>query len=336
MTSTEIAAANKIILGTTEADAMYIGSTLIWQKSGGGSQVHDYSLDYFTIESLQDGNKISATKNSSNKNPEIYYSLDNGTTWSSQTLSSGTITFGTIDTGEKIIFKSSQSQWASAWNQYNRFNASKNFKVYGNVMSLVNGSNFTTDSSFLSNSTHNLAGLFYGTTTLVDASDLILPATTLYPSSYNGMFRGCTNLVNGPKLLPALDIPTDAYSSMFEGCVNLVEGPEIMAITASGNTALNRMFCMSRSSKVTCAMTKSPIIRITNPSSYNNVFQQLFAGNGNINEVIILAQGTNLSFANWLANTSSGGVIKKPSATTLTSGGNGVPSGWTTVDYTQS
>jgi len=30
MTSTEIAAASKVMLGTTEAVAMYIGSTLIW------------------------------------------------------------------------------------------------------------------------------------------------------------------------------------------------------------------------------------------------------------------------------------------------------------------
>ena len=58
MTSTEIASASKVMLGTTEADAMYIGSTLIWQKSGGSQQEHDYSLDYLTIESLQDNNEI--------------------------------------------------------------------------------------------------------------------------------------------------------------------------------------------------------------------------------------------------------------------------------------
>ena len=32
MTNTEIANASKIMLGSTEAVAMYIGSTLIWQK----------------------------------------------------------------------------------------------------------------------------------------------------------------------------------------------------------------------------------------------------------------------------------------------------------------
>ena len=34
MTNTEIAAANKIMLGTTEVAAMYIGSMLIWQNTG--------------------------------------------------------------------------------------------------------------------------------------------------------------------------------------------------------------------------------------------------------------------------------------------------------------
>jgi hypothetical protein len=87
------------------------------------------------------------------------------------------------------------------------------------------------------------------------------------------MFRGATNLIYGPKILPALNIPHDGYSSMFEGCTSLVEAPEILATTVSGDTALTRMFCMNRSSRVTAAMTKSPILRITNPSSYNNVYQ---------------------------------------------------------------
>ena len=60
---------------------------------------------------------------------------------------------------------------------------------------------------------------------------------------------------------------------MFEGCTSLVEAPEILATTVSGNTALSRMFCMNRNSKVTAAMTESPIIRVTNPLDYTNVFQ---------------------------------------------------------------
>lgn len=334
MTSTDIAAAEKIMLGSIEAGAMYIGDTLLWPIGGGQ---HNYANDYFTIESLQNSNTISLVKvKSCSVSPTIYYSTNDGQSWSSVTASSTTTNIATINTGDKLLLKSTNNNLATAWDTYNKLNGSKQFKVYGNIMSLLNGDNFINNSQFASGSTHNLCGLFYGVTTLTDASDLILPATTLAAYCYNGMFRGNTNLVNGPKLLPALDVPADAYSSMFEGCVKLVEGPEISATTVSGNTAINRMFCMNRNSKVTAAMTKSPIIRITNPQDYTNVYQQLFCGNGNLTEVTILAQGTNLSFTNWLSYTSSGGVIKKLSATTLTSGNNGVPSGWTTTTYTES
>lgn len=261
-------------------------------------------------------------------NPTLSYSLDDGETWSISTIS-GTVTFGTINTGQKIIFKGNNTKFATAWDTYNYFTASKQFKVYGNIMSMFNGDNFKTNHEFDSSTAFNCAGLFR-TTYLVDASNLILPALTLYESSYNGMFRGATNLVYGPKILPALDIPHDGYSSMFEGCTSLVEAPEILATTVSGNTALTRMFCMNRNSKVTAAMTKGPVLRITNPLSYTNVYQQLFCGNGNLTEVTILVQAANLTFSNWLNCTNTGGVIKTLSGTTFSSGVSGLPSGWTT------
>jgi hypothetical protein len=293
----------------------------------------DYSTQYFTIESLQDSNEIKMNRNKTPNNPILSYSLDDGETWTTTTIS-GAVTFATINTGDKIIFKGNNTKYATVWDTYNFFNATKQFKVYGNIMSLFNGDDFKENSEFNSN-THHCAGLFR-TTYLVDASNLILPATILYESSYNGMFRGCSNLVNGPKLLPALNIPPDGYSSMFESCTSLVEAPEMLATTVSGDAALNRMFCMNRTRIVTAAMTKSPILRITNPGSYTNVYQQLFCGNGNITEVTILAEGTDLSFTNWLGYTNSGGVIKKLSTTTLKSGYDGIPSGWTAVDYTES
>ena len=332
MTSTEITNASKIMLGTTQAVAMYIGSTKIW-PTGSAPQPHDYSQDYFTIESLQDSNAIKMQRNKTPNNPTLSYSLDDGETWTTTTIS-GTVTFATINTGDKIIFKGINNRISTAWDTYNYFNGTKQFKVYGNIMSLFNGDDFKTNREFKRGTSNQCAGLLR-TAYLVDASNLILPALTLYTGIYNGMFREATNLVYGPKLLPALDVPHDGYSSMFEGCTSLVEAPEILATTVSGETALNRMFCMSRNNQVTAAMTKSPILRITNPQDYNNVYQQLFSGNGNMAEVTILAEGTNLEFAKWLERVSSTGVIKKLSTTTLTTGIYGVPSGWTTETYVE-
>lgn len=332
MISTDITAASAVYLGSVAAQKMYIGSTLIWQQSG-GQQEHDYSQDYFTIESLEDNNNITATKNGSSKSPVIYYSIDGGETWNNQTLSSGTISFGTINTGESILFKCEIDSWASAWNAYNKFNGSKNFKVYGNSMSLLYGDNFTNNSEFGSNSTYNLCGLFYEAAYIVDASNLIMPALTCKTSCYNGMFRGCTNLLHAP-LLPALYSAQDCYSSMFEGCINLEKAPEINLINLS-ITCCKRMFCMSRSAKLTTPkMTKGPILKVQ--SGNTNCYEEMFKGNGNLVEVTCLLTNHSVGTKNWLLNCSNTGTFYKGPNTTWGSGTGAIPSGWTIQEYTES
>lgn len=299
----------------------------------------DFSTRYFTIESLEDSNAITLNVHSSTTGNTLYYSMDNGTNWTQLSSGSGSKSIATLNSGEKVLIKATsstsgnQAKWATDYNKNSYFNSTKTYKIYGNAMSLLVGDNFATADTITE--TFALCGLFYGgnnSSNLLNAKNLVLSATGLTVSSYNGLFRGCSSLQYGPAVLPALIVYQDGYSSMFEGCISLVEAPEISATTISGATALNRMFCMNRNSKVTAAMTKGPVLRITNPNAYANSYQQLFAGNGNITEVTILAEGTNLSFTNWLSNVPAIGVIKKLSATTFTSGVSGVPSGWSTQD----
>jgi uncharacterized protein YjdB/uracil-DNA glycosylase len=300
---------------------------------------NDFSSMYFTIHSLEDNNVIHIRRSGPTNNIENY-SLDGGENWQVMTSGSGDKTIATLNSGDTMLVKCVTNAWASDYNKCNSFYSTKNIKVYGNIMSLLYGDNFTGQTSATTKCA--LCGIFFGTTspssanpntTLVSANNLVLPATTVGVSTYNGMFRVCTNLVDCPRLLPATTLYQDTYSSMFEGCTSLVEGPEIMATTianTSSTSCMQRMFCMNRNSKVTAAMTKSPVLRIVNPTIAGNTYQQLFCGNGSLTEVTILAEGTNLSFANWLNNVSSSGVIKKLSATTLTNNSvNGKPSGWT-------
>ena len=335
MTSTEIAAASKIMLGATEAVAMYIGSTLIWQKSGGGQQEHDYSLDYFTIESLQDSNEIKMQRSKNPNNPTLSYSLDDGETWTTITAQ-GTVTFGTINTGDTIIFKGNNARLATAWDTYNYFTASKQFKVYGNVMSLLNGDNFTTNSEFATGTTHNFCGLLR-TDKLVDASNLILSALTLYSSSYNGMFRGATALQHGPQMLATTPTGTECCSSMFEGCINLEEAIEINFTSLSQQCCM-RMFLMDRNNKITTPkMTKSPILRCQTPAV--DCYKEMFKGNGNLNEITCLITSTGINCtSNWVANacTEIGTFYKHPDKNDWEPGISGsFPSTWTVVDYTE-
>jgi hypothetical protein len=142
---------------------------------------------------------IKIGKNKSQSNISLSYSTDNGSTWTDLTIRDNT-NFATINTGDKIMFKGINDGIATAWDTYYRFNASKNFKAYGNIMSILWGDSFTSNSEFKSGTSYNLCGLFYGTTTLTDASNLILPALTCTSNCYNGAFRGCTNLTVAPQL----------------------------------------------------------------------------------------------------------------------------------------
>ncbi len=93
----------------------------------------------------------------------------------------------------------------------------------GNIMSLVDENNFARATSMVGAS---FAGLFAGNKDLIgddgnhiiDASSLLLPATTLSENCYSGMFAGCIPLSGGPAELPALTLASGCYSNMFKGC----------------------------------------------------------------------------------------------------------------------
>lgn len=294
----------------------------------------DYSLEYFTIESLEDGNVVSIRNKNCNTLPTFYYSTDGGSTWSSITaVKSQTKAVVTIDSGETVLFKCTQAGLSTGWDYYNGFQCSKDYIVYGNVMSLIYGDNFASNSEFASNTKGNLAALFREDTHIIDASNLILPALIVRNSGYNGMFRECTNLEKAPKLPATRFDGTDNCASMFEACVNLEKAPDLPATTLA-TKCYQRMFCMDRNNRITTPkMTKSPVL----PASAlaEGAYEEMFKGNGNLVEVTCLATSGRETYGarNWLLNVSSTGVFRKDSSVTWNTGTNGIPSGWTVEDY---
>ena len=301
-----------------------------------------YSSKYFTIESLEDGNVVSIKNVSCDTLPVFYYSTNDGQTWDSITAEkSKTKAVVTINNGSKVLFKCTQASLSVAWNYYNCFQCSKNYIVYGNVMSLIWGDSFISNNEFASNTCANLVALFRDDTHIINASNLILPALTIPGQGYNGMFRGCSNLRKAPKLpattfLKYTGTTTGGnYSSMFEGCINLEKAPDLPATTLEVE-CYQRMFCMNRNSRITTPkMTKSPVLSaaIVPEKAYNDMFK----GNGNLAEVTCLATNISASNAvqNWLTNTSLTGTFYKAASMTSwpRSGNNGIPSQWEVYDY---
>lgn len=214
----------------------------------------DWSTKYFTLVSLEDGNTITFERGGEwAPINTFYYSLDNGATWVERTQQAPwTVKYTTswqLDAGEKVMLKGSSLAWgrpmhdnegdslgntpsvgtdgrAAAWS----IRSSKYYLAKGNIMSMVKGDNFANNSSFSNIYTNNFKWMFYGSTTLIDASCLVLPATSLSEECYGSMFQGCTSLRKATQL-PATTLQHGCYEYMFYGCSSLTAGPSLPATT---------------------------------------------------------------------------------------------------------
>lgn len=116
---------------------------------------------------------------------------------------------------EKIYFRSDNHSYNKNFHIGFIGGGDDEVAVSGNVMSLLSKTNFAT------NTTLPCDGCFYflfcENESLVDASNLILPATTLTKDAYGAMFSSDIKLKTAPKL-PATTLAESCYQDMFSGC----------------------------------------------------------------------------------------------------------------------
>ena len=342
---------NGIYIGDQLASAAYLGNNLIWQS-------HDYSQDWFTIEAI-DNCDITFTLN--NADMELQYSIGHpkDNSWAGSidsenntiSLQSGEITCltGSYDTE---IFRNSVC----------KINSTGRIKVYGNIMSLLDyaksgedppmGDNEYADFRNLTDLSEYpqeiFSNLFRDCTNLIDASNLILPATTLVNYCYEEMFYGCTSLVKAPELpattltigcyqymfygctmlkkfnkLPATTLAENCYHAMFSGCTSLTKVPKILPATILTTDCYNKMF------QGCTALTTAPTLPATTLAE--RCYYWMFDSCTNLNNIWCLA--TDISASNcttaWLFKVASKGTfVKNASMTSWTTGTNGIPSGW--------
>lgn len=204
MNGIDLSTTSDIRLGGTTVSAVYLGTNKIWPTT------HNYANDYFTIESLEDSNSFKFV-HLGGETTNIYYSLDNGSTWKEYLAEYNTQTSITLNTGNKMLLKATSDTIDYYIDSTNTFN------VYGNLHSLLYADNFRTINTFPAN--FGNVQLFKKTK-IVDASNLILPATTLKQNCYTLMFEDDSNLVSGP-VLPAPILVDYCYELMFYGCTSL-------------------------------------------------------------------------------------------------------------------
>jgi len=259
---------------TTKGDFKY--PTVSYTKDA--STVHymtlreKYTREYFTFEALESGTftlTIPADVNSTYMT-SVSYSTDNGETWTTTTVdnTAQTITTPSVNTGSKVLWKGVGKQMAKSSYTCSYFSSTGNFNLSGNIMSLLYGDEFQDKITFSSGSEYNFTYLFKNLAKLVNAKNLILPATTLASYCYRYMFSRCSNLTTAPEL-PATTLASNCYDNMFDGCTSLATAPELPATTLASYCY---QYMFSRCSNLTTA----PELPATTLESncYNGMFSR--------------------------------------------------------------
>ena len=202
---------------------------------------HKLNDDYLTFTALESGT-ISFNIGESigtDMITSISYSTDNGETWTTvqnQNNKEEILTINVdVNVGDEILWKGIATQLSKQNNDYvSCFKSTCEFDAKGNIMSLLYGDNFKNQYTIEDDD-----GVFYelfandviqGACKLVNAKDLVLPATTLAEGCYGSMFFSCTSLTTAPEL-PATILADWCYSQMFSGCTSLTTPPELPATT---------------------------------------------------------------------------------------------------------
>lgn len=297
----------------------YNGSP-VYQKSSGP----DYTEPFY-VENISDADETLSIVKSNMSAPTltIEYSTDKSNWTPFENPTSTTAITLDLQPGDKVYLRCNTNAWRDG-NYYNKIQGIS--KIGGNIMSLLYGSNFTgEETSFPSESTYNFSRLFTSNTNLINASKLLLPATTLTMHCYENLFYGCTSLTQAPAL-PATTLNNDCYAFMFQNCTSLTQAPALPA-------TILRAACYSCMFIGCTALVQPPVLPASKlvSSCYRSMFQDCTS----LNKITCYATsqiGWYDSVEDWLSNTSSTGTFTKAAGVTWPTGTSGIPEGWTVVE----
>jgi len=251
---------------------------------------HNYAEDYLTFKITSNGTVVWKSIGSGMAKT-IQYSLNDGA-WTDLAATGGGATI-TVYTGDEIRFKGSNTAYAKDKSNYSGFTGgTATFDIEGNIMSLIHGDNFSGETALTA--TYAFCSIFKQAA-VVNAENLILPATTLTNYCYRAMFSKCPNLVVAPAL-PATTLTTGVYWYMFEEC----------------------------------PITTAPVLNATTLTT--ECYGHMFTGCGSLNYIKCLATSISASKAleGWVTSVAGVGTFVKADGIAWSTGVAGIPSGWTT------
>lgn len=236
-------------------------------------------------------------------NFDTQYSLD-GVNWTSYDFTNRPTV--SVNPGSKIYFRGTKIGGYGGGNHQFTYNFNKSYKIGGNLLSIQNYNTMTTDTTIGAISSE-LSSLFMNQTNLIYADELNFGnANTIY--TFAQFFYGCSSLESLPDFSNITTLTNNnTFTDCFNECSSLTIGPDFSNITSVTNRAFS--YCFAG-----CAHLST----VTAPN----------------------VQDLNTSLLDaWLANYSGSQatgtkVVNVPTGATITTNStNGIPTGWTRVDY---
>ncbi len=230
-----------------------------------------------------------------------------------------------IPANGKLYMRANATHWGTYRQNGAHLASSNNFAVGGNIMSLLYGSSFTgNERVFPTNTSRTFSGMFMGTTKLIDASNLLLPATTLANYCYEWMFREDTNLLTPPTTLPATTLTEGCYGWMFSCCENLTTTLELPSAIQTVD-ANSYIYMYEHCFKITTAFVPGT------PNS-SQAMEGMFADDRMLSSVTVTATNW-IAQSYWMRGVAATGTFTKPSGTSIPVGSNGIPNAnWTVIN----
>ena len=307
-----------------------------------------------TFEALEDGAQVVFAIHTK-VNAAVQYSTDS-ITWRDYTP----VTPITLDkAGDKVMFRGNNETFSKYEGNVNMGNSNfictKDCYLYGNVMSLLDSLNYPNAVKLTGE--HTFLGLFMKNTHLLNhpSIPIVLPATTLTPWCYSGLFFGCTKLTTAPEL-PATTLEKSCYYNMFGDCTNLSE-PPVLPATTLAEKCYERMFqvCSNLSYAPDLPATKltlgcydamftgctkliyAPLLPAAKLEEES--YSGMFFGCRNLKHITCLATDISAerSTQYWLSSVASNGTFIKAAYMKKwqTNSSSGIPSGWEVKDYVE-
>lgn len=205
-------------VGSVKANSAFIGNKQVWEKSSPPTVYGG-----LTITAREANSTVSMIQDSGAPSVTLEYSTDS-TTWNPFVVGTTTVTLNNV--GDYVCFRAGPNGNTTFTTMFtlkcNKFVMTGSVDLSGNLNSIIS-QDYDNVTTINADGTGGIGYLFNECTAIVDASKLLMKATTIGNFTYNRTFWGCSNMTKAPTIYATSIGSRYSFGDLFNGCSSLQE-----------------------------------------------------------------------------------------------------------------